>query len=1511
MEGGDISMSTVDERVVNMRFNNSQFESGVKSTIASLDNLAKKLSMQGTTKGLADVSNSAKNTAPALSGMASGVENISSKFNALHAIGFTVIQSLTNTAMGLGQKVLGGILDPLIAGGKQRALTIEQAKFQFKGLGMSVADTMASAKAAVLGTSYGLADAAKAASMFGASGMRAGPAMVSSLRAIAGVAAMTGSAYSDISDVFTSVSGNGRLMGSDLLRLSARGVNAAATLSKSLGKPESVIRDMVTSGDISFKMFSDAMDQAFGKHAADANQTFMGSLANMKAALSRTGADVATPSYEAMRKVLNAITPVIDNIHKALMPVIDAFGKFVNLNADKVVGSLKGLNFSGLSKSIPSILNSIKNIFVAIQTAFAPIKNAFQEIFPPGAKKPIEDIAKSIQNFTARLKMGETTANNVRRTFAGIFAIFDIGRQIVQKLVGMFGELFGSTGVSSGGILNFTGNIGDFLVKIDQAIKRGQGLTKFFDTLKTILLVPIGLIKAFGTYLMSAFDGVKGLDTSGFGALGGKIQSGFAPLAKLGNMITSVWTKVGTAFKAVWNFFAPLASALATEFKNIATKITDAVKTLSPQDITSMINTGLFAGLVLILKNFTNRVTGLFTGQSKFTLISSMKASLSMLTQSLRVMQGVLKAQTLLMIAAAIGILAISVVALSRIDPKKLATSLLAMGIMFKELDAAGAALQVMAKRGDSGKMLIIAGAMILMAIAVDVLASAVKKLADLNWSQLSKGLIGVTVLLGAMSGAVRLMGTNTGRMISTGAGLMLLAVGIRILVGAVTNLSGLSWGQMTKGLVGVGALLTELTLFTKFSEANKGGLAQGAGLILLAVGIKILASAMTTFASFSWEQIARGLVGMGGGLALMTAALMLIPPSSILSAAAVLVVAASLGMIATALGTMGGMSWEVIGKGLVSMAGAMTLIAAALILIPPTSLLSAAAVLVVAASLGMIATALGTMGGMSWEAIGKGLIVLAGSLGIIALALYAMEGGLLGAAALVVVAGSLRILLPVIQAFAGMSWEEIGKGLAMLAGIFVILGVAGLLLTPVIPTLLGLGIAIGLIGAAVMMAGVGILLFSIGLTAISVAGAAATVAIVGIVAGLIGLIPMVIKEIGIGLVLFAQVIATSGPAIMMAMTAVLMAIIGTINTVAPAIISSFVRIVMMILAALVVLSPALVAAGFKMLMDLLTGIQNNIGQIVTTVGNIIVNFLNALASRLPSIITAGVNVIVAFLSGIGNPSNIKKLLDAAANTIVNFVNGLSQAIDAHAEDIGRAAGKLAVSLAKGLVHGLGGAIREVSKSIGGWGGAIIGKLADAFGVKSPSRKTYAFGINLGKGLSNGLNSYSSLASKSAAGVGNAAIDSMRKSISGMSDLVTGPIDIQPTIKPVMDLTDVHQGAGVIGSLLSAQQQIPVGTAYSNNVSTGYSEKQAALAVPGTFVQSQAKMLKDNIQAMTLAIASKPVNVKDQTSSPRPVEFHIGTIQDGDSLLRRARANDQMLSLAEGGDSPQIVGIGL
>ena len=1436
-------MSSVDTRVVEMKFNNSQFDSGVKSVLESLRTLKEGLKLDGATKGIKDISAATKGVN--FEGMAAGVDNISSKFTAFGAIGFSVLQNLTKTAMTFGRDILSKILDPLIAGGEARALTIEQAKFQFRGLGMDVTSTMASAKAAVLGTAYGLADAAKAASLLGASGMTAGDKMVSSLRAIAGVAAMTGSAYNDISDVFTSVAGNGRLMGSDLLRLSSRGVNAAATLAKSMNKTEAEVRDMVTKGKISFQMFSDAMDGAFGKHAADANQTYTGALANMKAALSRLGADVATNKFEAQRKVLNALSPVIDNVHTALMPAIEAFAQFENVGSANMVKMLQGLDLSGLNLSIPPIVNAIKNILGALSGMFAPIKAAFQQIFPPTTAKQIQGIALAIESFTQNLKMGGKTSENVKRTFAGVFALFDIGWTVLKKLGQMFYDLFSTATKGSGGILDFTGNIGDFLVSIDKALKSGTGLSTFFRNLTAILQIPIALFRSFGVLLGTSFDSIKGIDTGGIKGLGERIQAAFAPLSHLGGLITSVWSKVGGAFKKVWEFFSPLAITMASGFKRLSTAITDAFSKMNTTDVLGVVNTGLLAGALIVFRNFFNGFFGLFTGQSKWTILSTIKGNLYGLTTSLKVMQATVKAGTLLMIAAAIGILAGAMFAMSLIDPQRLGPALGAMTVLFIELAKTMTVLEKSMGQGGVAKVIAIAGAMILFAFAIDILASAVTKLSRLDWTGLAKGMIGVTVLIGALVLAAKgMQGESTG-MIKTGLGLMVMAVAIKVLVSVVTDLSGLSWEEMGKGLIGVGAILAALTLFTKFSETNKGGLAQGAGILLLALAIKVMASALTDMSALSWAEIAKGLSAMAGGLGLMAVALLLIPPTSLFSAVAVLIVAASLAMIGDALKSMGSMSWEVIGKGLTSLAGALALISVALALLPPSTLLSAAAIFIVAASLGMIVTALSTMGGMSWEEIAKGLIVLAGSLGIIALAMYAMTSALPGAAALLLVAASLAVLTPILVTFSTMSWEEMGKGLLMLAGVFLVLGVAGLVLTPIVPTLLLLGIAIGLMGVGMLFAGVGLLAFSLGLTALSVAGAAGSIAIVGIVTALIGLIPMLMTQIGLGVVAFANVIAMSGPAITMAITTVLLALITAIATLTPVIVLTLMRLLVMLLKALADSVPQMVSAGMRMIVGILTGISNNIGQVVTAAISIIVNFVNSIANNLSRVIQSGVNLILA------------------------FVNGLASAIRNNSAALGAAGGNLASAIIEGMASGLTAGISTIANKAANLARSALNAAKRALGISSPSKEFFKIGQYTNEGMALGMDTFAYLVSNSAEGVGHEAINALRKSISGLSEIVSGNIDMTPVITPVLDLTNIQKDAGLIGSML-ASQQFSVSAAYSTakDASSGYQGNQDAIAqgvLQGSY-QENLTFVQNNTSPKALSSAEIYRLTKNQLS---------------------------------------------
>jgi hypothetical protein len=709
-----------------------------------------------------------------------------------------------------------------------------------------------------------------------------------------------------------------------------------------------------------------------------------------------------------------------------------------------------------------------------------------------------------------------------------------------------------------------------------------------------------------------------------------------------------------------------------------------------------------------------------------------------------------------------------------------------------------------------------VTGALILLGIAINVLALAVKNLADLSWDQLARGLTGVTVLLGILIATVKLMPPGPG-LIATSSALVVLSTAVKILASAVGDMAGLSWEELAKGLAGVGAVLVGLTLFSKFAEADAVGVLSGAGIVLLAAGIKIIASAMQDFAGMSWEEIGKGLAATAGALLLITAALVVLSdaaPTAPLSAAAILVVAISLGIIADALQQMGGMSWADIGAGLVVLAGALTLITTALVVlsdVAPTAPLSAAAILVVAISLGMIADALDQMGKMSWGAIAKGLVALAGSLAIIVIAVNLMTGALAGAAALIVVAGALAILAPILQMFGQMSWTEMGKGLLMLAGVFLVLGIAGAVLTPVVPTLLGLGFAIALIGVGLLAAGVGILAFSVAVAGLSISGALLVTTIVGIVSGLIGLIPMLAEQIGLGLVIIAGVIGNAGPAIVKAITTVLLSLLQAIINVSPKLEEAMYVLIGMMLRVLTDSIPKMADAGLRILIGVLKAIRDHIREVTDVSLSIIAQFIKGLGDGLP------------------------KVLKAGAEFIIKFINGLADTIRGQSEALGKAGGNLATAIIEGMAKGLLSGASVVTDAAKRVAKNALTSALDVLGINSPSKEFMWVGQMSDEGLAAGLDKYTSVVHNSAANLGESTVKVLRKTISGVADSLSGNVDMSPVIRPVLDMDALRKDAEAIGSMFRTTPIVldtTLGTA--KDASTGFQANQDAFdSAPG------------------------------------------------------------------------------
>ena len=93
----------IDERVVAMKFDNSNFEKNVKTTIASVDKLKSSLNFSGAEKGLENISKAAGNVK--LDSVAQSVESVKKQFSLLDIVGVTALVNLANTAVNSGKKI--------------------------------------------------------------------------------------------------------------------------------------------------------------------------------------------------------------------------------------------------------------------------------------------------------------------------------------------------------------------------------------------------------------------------------------------------------------------------------------------------------------------------------------------------------------------------------------------------------------------------------------------------------------------------------------------------------------------------------------------------------------------------------------------------------------------------------------------------------------------------------------------------------------------------------------------------------------------------------------------------------------------------------------------------------------------------------------------------------------------------------------------------------------------------------------------------------------------------------------------------------------------------------------------------------------------------------------------------------------------------------------------------------------------------------------------------------------
>lgn len=1266
--------TTVDERVVEMRFDNKQFEQNIQTSLSSLDKLKKSLNLEGAAKGLETVNDAANKCSGNMSPLSNAVETVRVRFSALEVMAITALQNITNSALAAGKNLVSAFtIDPIKSG-------FEEYETQINAVQTILANT--SSKGTTLDqvnnaldelnhyadmTIYNFTEMTRNIGTFTAAGVDLDTS-VAAIKGIANLAAVSGSNSQQASTAMYQLSqalaaGTVKLQDWNSVVNAGMGGQVFQDALKETAKVHGIAIDEMIKDEGSFRetlskgwLTSDILTETLAKFTGDLNEDQlrtmgytddqiksimeMGKTANDAATKVKTFTQLFDTLKEAAQSGWTQSWEIIvgdfEEAKELLTEVSDTFSAVINASADarnKMLQDWKDLGGRTM------MIEAVKNVFEGLVSVAKPVREAFNEIFPPMTGKQLAEITERIRDLTAKFKMGEESSKNLKNTFKGVFAVLDIVGQAFKAVAGGVGELIGLFLPAGNGVLSLTGSFGEYLVKLDETVKKTDVFGKAVSTVVDIVKTVITFVKTAGEKVKE-FGKAAGekFDFPGFELFHSFLERVHDRMAQIGDGAGKMKSGVIVAFEMMGEAlekckFLKVMEALWTAVKVIADGIADAVGTMMGT-LAEKLGNADFSGVLDVLNSIA--VGGIAVSISKF--LKSVTEPLEGLNGVLEGVTGILdgvrgcfeayqtnlKAGTLLKIGAAIALLAGSIVAISLIDSDKLSASLGAITVLFANLLGAMAIFNKISS--DTGKVSKACTAMIAMSVAVSILAGALKKVSDLDWGELARGIVGIAGLTTIVVASSKAMASGQKQVMKGATSLIIFGAAVKILASACKDLSKLQWDELGRGLTGVGVLFAEIAVFLRVAKFNGKMISTATGIVILSAAMKVLASACKDFGQMEWSEIGKGLAGIGGLLAELAVFTNLAGNAKhvMSTGVALIAIGAAMKIFASAVKDFGQLQWDEIGRGLTAMGGAFAEVAIAVNLMPKNMIGIGTGLVIVGGALEIIANCMSKFGGMQWEEIGRGLTVMGGALAELAISLNFMKGTLGGSAALLVASGALAVLAPVLSILGALSWEAIAKGLISIAGAFTIIGVAGAVLTPLVPTILALsgafaliGVGVLTIGAGLLAAGTGLSALAIGFTALATAGAAGATAIVAaltvIVTGIAGLIPAVLTKVGEGIIAICKVIAAGAPAIGEAVKAVVLMLIDVFVSCVPQLADGALQLVVGVLAALVTYTPQIVDLAFKFLIGILEGI----------------------ASNLPSLIKAGVDVLVAFFAGI------------------------------------------------------------------------------------------------------------------------------------------------------------------------------------------------------------------------------------------------------------------------------------
>lgn len=1060
--------NVIDQKVVEMRFDNKQFENNVQTSLSTLDRLKKNLNLEGATKGLENVDAASKKLN--FSGLSSAVETVQAKFSAFEVMAVTALANITNSAINAGKQMLRSLtIEPVSQGFNEYELKMGSIQTIMASTGASLKEVngyLNELNTYADKTIYSFSDMTNNIGKFTNAGVKLEDAVLA-IKGVSNEAAVSGANANEASRAMYNFA---QALSAGYVKLidwkSIENANMATVEFKNeLLKAAEAAGTVKKQADGMYRVLTKNNQGSTMDLAIDATKNFNDSLNYQwmtTEVLVNTLKDYADETTEIGKKAFSAAQDVktfsqlMDTLKEAVgsgwaMTFELIFGDFEEAKelwtgVSQVVGGfidqqsqarndlLAAWNRSG---GRTALIDSFKNSFDGLLSVVVPVKEAFREVFPALKGWQLPQMTRNLRDFTERLKLSEESAAKLKTTFKGIFSLFDIGGKAISAVVKPVTSFLTGGAVSSFGrsVLDVTSSLGEFFIKLNEGIENGNGFAVVSET------------------IAKALDGISNACSfarDSFGNLG------------------SVFSKVGSVISTV-------ASRIKDTVVNALTWISENI---SAGDIFAGLAGGGIFMLVKKLGGLADKIKDILSnfGKSKIDT-SGFSDILSSIHDSLDSFQQGIKVASLVGIATAVMILASSLRKISEIEPVKIAYSLATIKALVLTLNSGFKSLSKTLLSFNAKGTIKASVSMIGIATAINILASAMKKIADLSLEQIARGLAALGGAMLELSVAIKIIGKSN-ITLRTSVAMLALAQACSMLSDALRKYASLSEDEIIRGLTAMGGALLEFSAVLSILSKFAGGKALfgAAGILVASLALDEISENLEKMGNLSWDQIKLGLAAMGGALAELGIVLGLLGKftgfSSIFAATALLVGVQSLDTISENLKRIGSMTWEQISLGLSGIALALSELAIVFGLLGKlagfSGIVGAVTILIGVQSLGDIANALEQIGGMTWEQISNGLsgmllslLELSTVFGL--LGKLAGFSGLLGAATILIGVQSLDDLANALAKFGAMEWPEIGRGLAAMGGALLEVGAV----TGALGALTGLA---GLVGAGTLL---------------------------------------------------------------------------------------------------------------------------------------------------------------------------------------------------------------------------------------------------------------------------------------------------------------------------------------------------------------------------------------------------------------------------------------------------------